>query len=292
MHPAPSVIIFTALSGLGFGLIFWMGLGLPDVSGMIVVSVFAVLGLGLTTIGLLASTFHLGNPQRAWRAFSQWRTSWLSREGILAVLTLLVFFIYACCWAFLDIRIAPLGWVSSALAAGTVFTTSMIYAQMKTVPRWNTRSTSLLFLLYAAAGGALLAAQMQAAGALLAILAVVQVVAWMQGDGAFTKAGHTIETATGLTALGKVRLLEKPHSGTNYLMHEMIHVVGRKHAAKLRMISIALVAILPATLILLTDAGHFIAVLVILLHVVGLFASRWLFFAEAEHVVGLYYDKR
>ncbi|MCF6305847.1 MAG: dimethyl sulfoxide reductase anchor subunit [Rhodobacteraceae bacterium] len=292
MHPAPSVIVFTALSGLGFGLIFWMGLGLPDVSGMVVVAVFATLGLGLATIGLLASTFHLGNPQRAWRAFSQWKTSWLSREGILAVLTLIVFFIYACCWAFLDTRIAALGWLSSALAAGTVFTTSMIYAQMKTVPRWNAHSTTLLFFLYAAAGGALLAAQMQVAGVLLAILAVVQVLAWMQGDGAFSKSGHTIETATGLSGLGKVRLLEKPHSGSNYLMHEMMHVVGRKHSAKLRMISIALTAVIPATLILFSDAGHIIAALVILLHVVGLFVSRWLFFAEAEHVVGLYYDKR
>ncbi len=292
MHPAPSVIIFTSLSGLGFGLIFWMGFGLPAVNGMIVVAVFATLGLGLATIGLLASTFHLGNPQRAWRAFSQWKTSWLSREGILAVLTLITFFIYACLWAFLDIRIAALGWLSSALAAGTIFTTSMIYAQMKTVPRWNVSSTLLLFLIYSAAGGALLAAQMQAAGALLAILAVVQVLAWKQGDYAFAKAGHTIETATGLSALGKVRLLEKPHSGTNYLMKEMIHIVGRKHSAKLRVISIALMAIIPATLILALDAGHIIAALAIVLHVAGLFAARWLFFAEAEHVVGLYYDQR
>ena len=116
MHPAPSVIIFTSLSGLGFGLMFWLGLGMPAVSGPLVVSVFAVLALGLAVIGLLASTFHLGNPQRALRAFTQWRTSWLSREGILAVLTLFTFFGYACVWAFLDMRIAALGWVSSALA--------------------------------------------------------------------------------------------------------------------------------------------------------------------------------
>ena len=292
MHPAPSVIVFTALSGLGFGLIFWMGLGLPDVNGMIIVSVFAVLGLGLATIGLMASTFHLGKPLRAWRAFSQWKTSWLSREGILAVLTLFTFFGYACLWAFLDMRIEVLGWISSALAMATVFTTSMIYAQMKTVPRWNATSTSLLFFIYAAAGGALLAAQMEIAGILLALLAMIQAFAWIQGDAAFAKAGHTIETATGLAPLGKVRLLEKPHSGTNYLMKEMIHVVGRKHAAKLRVISIALTAIIPATLILVTDAGHMIAALVIVMHIVGLFAARWLFFAEAEHVVGLYYDKR
>ncbi|MBL4805673.1 MAG: dimethyl sulfoxide reductase anchor subunit [Rhodobacteraceae bacterium] len=291
MHPAPSVIIFTALSGLGFGLMFWMGLGLPAVEGT-TAAIFAVLAMGLATIGLLSSMFHLGNPQRFLRALTQWKTSWLSREGILSIATLGVFFIYACLWAFLDNRVVLLGYLSSVMAMGTVFFTAMIYAQMKTVPRWNAMSTPLLFLLYAAGGGALLAAQMTEAMLLLAVLAVVQAGAWIQGDGAFAKSGSTIETATGLGALGKVRLLEKPHSGTNYLMTEMIHVIGRKHVTKLRVISISLMAVLPVVLILLTDVGHMVGGLLILLHLVGLFTARWLFFAEAEHVVGLYYDKR
>ncbi len=46
-----------------------------------------VLALVLIGGGLLSSTLHLGNPQRAWRALSQWRSSWLSREGVMAMLT-------------------------------------------------------------------------------------------------------------------------------------------------------------------------------------------------------------
>ena len=291
MHPAPSVIIFSTISGLGFGLMLFMGLGLPNVSGW-VAAVFAIVALGLTVIGLLASTFHLANPKNAIYAFSQWRTSWLSREGIMSVLTLLTFFVYALLWAFLDTRLAWLGYVSSAMAMVTVFTTAMIYTQMKTVPRWNSATTPLLFLLYAATGGALLSNQMTAALLLLGFVTAIQALAWMQGDSAFSRSGSTIETATGLTALGKVRLLEKPHSGSNYLLKEMVYVVARKHAAKLRVIALLCVAIIPAVLILLADVNHVIVTIIVLSHLIGLFAQRWLFFAEAEHVVGLYYDAR
>jgi len=291
MHPAPSVIVFSTISGLGFGLMLFMGLGLPDVSGWVAAS-FAVVALGLAVIGLLASTFHLANPKNAIYAFSQWKTSWLSREGILAVLTLFVFFIYAVFWAFMDNRIPALGYVASVMALGTVFTTSMIYAQIKAVPRWNTAVTPLLFLLYASAGGALLSNQMTVALILLGLVFAFQALAWVQGDTALARSGSSIESATGLGNLGKVRLLEKPHSGENYLLHEMVYVVGRKHAAKLRVLSLLLVALLPAALILLTDVNHVVVVVILLSHLIGLFAQRWLFFAQAEHVVGLYYDAR
>ena len=90
MHPAGSVIVFTVASGLGFGLLTWLGLGLPDVRGWGAFWYYA-LGFGLAGGGLLASTFHLGNPQRFLKAFSQWRSSWLSREGCLAVVSMAVF---------------------------------------------------------------------------------------------------------------------------------------------------------------------------------------------------------
>ena len=89
MHPAGSVILFTVASGLGFGLLTWLGLGLPDVRGWLAFFYYA-LAFALAVGGLLASTFHLGNPQRFLRAFSQWRSSWLSREGCLAVAYFLI----------------------------------------------------------------------------------------------------------------------------------------------------------------------------------------------------------
>ena len=80
MHPAPSIIIFSTLSGAGFGLIAFQSL-FPPGTGTWPTLLSAALAVGLCTAGLISSTFHLGRPERAWRALTQWRSSWLSREG-------------------------------------------------------------------------------------------------------------------------------------------------------------------------------------------------------------------
>ena len=291
MHPAPSIIIFTVLSGFGFGLLFWLGIGMPETTGW---NAFAVFFLAFTSavIGLVASTFHLGNPQRAWRAFTQWRSSWLSREGWFAVLALMVMGLYAIGVIFFDSHWSVLGILGSVLCLITVFATSMIYAQMKTVPRWNHWTTCLLFLILSIAGGAILTGQPKIASLLLLVAGIVQAIVWMNGDSAFKQRGSTIETATQLGAIGKVRLFEPPHTGSNYLLKEMAYQVGRKHAAKLRLWSIVLMSALPIVILLILPVNAFFALIVAVIHIVGTLASRWLFFAEAEHVVGLYYGKR
>ncbi|MDQ2089363.1 dimethyl sulfoxide reductase anchor subunit family protein [Marimonas arenosa] len=291
MHPAPSVIFFTAFSGLGFGLLAWLGIGLPPVSG-VTAFVFYVLAYGMAVGGLLSSVFHLGNKKNAVKAFSQWRSSWLSREGIMAVVTLLTMAPYAFEQVFLDSgALKMLGLLGAVLAMVTVFTTSMIYTQLKTVPRWNTPLTPILFVLFSLAGGGLFAGQVRAAAALLVALGVIQVIAWMQGDAKGATGASTLETATGLGRIGKTRLLEPPHSGQNYLLKEMAYTVGRKHAMKLRAVALICAVVLPVVLILALPAGHVLAVPLIALHIIGLLAARWLFFAEAAHVVRLYYGK-
>lgn len=290
MHPARSVIAFTTLSGAGFGLLFWLGLGLPDVTGWVAFAFFAV-GYALAAGGLLASTFHLGHPERAWKAFSQWRSSWLSREGVCSVAALVVMGVYGAALVFWGTRVAPLGWLGAVLALATVYTTSMIYAQLRTVPRWKTPLTPALFIAVSLAGGALLAGQVSAAMALLAVAGLVQVLWWMRGDGALASSGTDMATATGLGGIGRVRAFAPPHTGSNYLLREFVFVVGRKHAAKLRMIALVLGYALPLVLLAL-PFSHATAALAAISHLVGIAVSRWLFFAEAEHVVGLYYGAR
>ena len=289
MHPAPSIIAFSTFSGLGFGLLAWLGFGYPGVTGWVAFAFF-VIAYALACGGLIASPFHLGHPERALKAFSQWKSSWLSREGIAAVAALVTMGLYAFALIFFDTRIAVLGWLGAALCIATVFTTSMIYAQLKTVPRWNTPLTSVLFVTLSLAGGALLAAQTTAALVLLGLAAIVQTLWWINGDRAFAASNTTLATATGLSG-GKLRAFEPPHTGTNYLMREMVHHIGRKHAAKLRIIAALAGYAVPIALLLL-PVGHFVALLAIIIHAGGILASRWLFFAEAEHVVGLYYGKR
>ena len=290
MHPAPSVIVFTTLSGLGFGLLFWLGLGLPAVTGWTAFAFFAIAYL-LAVGGLMASTFHLGRPERALKAFTQWRSSWLSREGWASVATLLVMALFGAGLVFADASWQLLGLLGAALALATVFATSMIYAQLRTVPRWKTPLTPALYLSISLAGGALLAGQVAMALVLLPVAAVMQVLWWARGDRALSESGTNLATATGLGSIGAVRAFEPPHTGTNYLLREFVHEVGRKHAQKLRILSLVLGYALPVVLLLLPFT-HLFALVAVLSHLAGVAASRWLFFAEAEHVVGLYYGKR
>ncbi|WP_299295460.1 DmsC/YnfH family molybdoenzyme membrane anchor subunit [uncultured Tateyamaria sp.] len=290
MHPAPSVIFFTVFSGLGFGLLTFLGLGIPDVTGWTAFAFFAIAYL-CAVGGLISSTFHLGHPERALKAFTQWRSSWLSREGWCAVIALITMAIYGAGLVFFGQRWGLFGVIGALFSLLTIFTTSMIYTQLKTIPRWNSPLTPAMFLSYGLAGGALLAGQITWAMGLLAISAVIQVLLWAKGDGALAASGSTLATATGLGTEGGVRAFEPPHTGTNYLLREFAYVVGRKHSLKLRIIAIVLMAVIPIVL-LAAPFSHWVALLAVVSYVGGALASRWLFFAEAEHVVGLYYGKR
>lgn len=290
MHPAPSVILFTTLSGLGFGLLFFLGLGYPGSTGWVAFVFFALAYL-LAVGGLLASTFHLGHPERAIQAFTQWRSSWLSREAWCAVLALIIMGLVGLGRVFFDAHWALLGWIGAAFCLATVLTTSMIYTQLKTVPRWNTVITPILFLAYASTGGALLAGQVELARILLALTAAVQLAWWIRGENALARSDTSLATATGLGSIGAPRAFEPPHTGTNYLTREMVFVVGRSHAKLLRLVAVLLAFAVPI-FVLTLPFSHVLAALAIISHIAGVLVSRWLFFAEAEHVVGLYYGQR
>ncbi len=290
MHPAPSVIVFTALSGLGFGLLAWLGLGRPDFFGMSAFTFYFV-GYGLAVGGLLSSVLHLGNKKNAIKSFSQWRSSWLSREGVISIAALLVVAIHALGRIFFETSLPVIGAIGSLLCLLTVFATSMIYTQLKAVPRWNSPATPVMFLAYSIGGGALLSGQISAAIIGLVVLGLVQVATWIIGDGRFAAAGSTSETATGLGRIGRVRQLEGPHSGSNYLLKEMAFQVGRKHSLKLRVIGISAAVILPALILILWPASHVTGLVAVVFHLIGVFTTRWLFFAEAKHVVSLYYGR-
>ncbi len=290
MQPAPSVILFTVLSGMGFGCLAFLGLGLPAPAGWTAFFHWG-LGYGLAIGGLAASTFHLGNPQRALRAFSQWRTSWLSREAWTSVAALVLFSPVALSdWLGLGWSRAP-GLIGALLCLATVGTTSMIYGQLKTIPRWNHWTTPAVFLAFMATGGAFLTGNLMSLP-FCGVLAVTLVAAFHLGDGRFAAAAQTIGTATGLDRIGETTVFELPHTGQNYLMREMIHVVARKHTAKLRIIAVVCAAILPTLPVITFPSQPMAFAVAALIHLTGALAARWLFFAEAEHVVGLYYGKR
>ena len=301
MHPSLSVIVFTTASGAGYGMLFWLGLlaplGLLPVAAGFGVTASAV-GLGLVTIGLTSSTLHLGHPERAWRAMSQWRTSWLSREGVASLVTYVPAVGFPLLWLLTG---APgaVGFASAAMAAVTVACTGMIYASLKPIRQWSNPYVLPIYLLAALfSGGACLAgvATFWGASRLLAyatvVAAVVTLVAklayWRSidtGAGDTGVGARTPADATGLGKLGRVRSLDPPNTEENYLLREMGYRIARKHAARLRVIAVLLGFIAPIVLLPFIPAVAAIAALL------GLLVERWLFFAEATHTVTLYYGR-
>jgi DMSO reductase anchor subunit len=215
-----------------------------------------------------------------------------------------VFGLYAGLWLLGGTRIAPLGWVAAALAVATVYATAMIYAQLRAVPRWSGTPTRALFLATSLAGGllgteaasAVSGEDASAVAVLPALLLAAGVAVWWQTEAAGARRnfdGSTVETATGLSGRGRVRLWEPPHTGPNYLLREMAFEVGRRRAYRLRWLGALLGFLLPVLLGLLALAfGAWLLVLALICHIAGMLALRWLFFAEAEHVQALYYGRR
>ena len=308
LNPAPSIVFFTTASGAGYGLLFWLGVLQPLGWGGGASSLGAtavVLALALVTAGLLSSLAHLGNPQRAWRALSQWRSSWLSREGVAAVLTYppALLFLLAL-WFGWPAVAAVAGPLAAAGAAATIYCTAMIYASIKPVRQWRHPLVVPGYFAMAAFSGAALLAALAAgwdAGRLLPVPAALAALGGLAAIGlkfAYWRAvdagmpGPTRESATGLGAIGRVRPLDPPHTEQNYLLREMGFRVARKHAARLRQIALWAGFAAPAVLALLALAGAPAAPLLslgALLALLGVLVERWLMFAEATHTVMLYY---
>lgn len=313
MHPAYSVIFFTTASGAGLGLLAWLGLGnalglLPASQG------FGFVGIGLAlvllTAGLLSSTFHLGRPERAWRAFSQWRSSWLSREGVAAVATYVPAAVMGIGWGLMGETggiVAAAGVAAAILAVVTIYTTGMIYASLPTIRAWNQPLTAPAYIVLGLASGAVLLTMLLAFFDGITVpavwLAITGLVAgwaiktsyWLAING--EKPRYTAGAATGLGRFGEVRPLDPPHTTANFVMREMGYSIARKHAEKLRRMAVATAFAVPSLLILLTLVTGpltdlFLAMLAVFSSAVGLVTERWLFFAEGEHAVMLFYGRQ
>lgn len=309
MHPAFSVIFFTTCSGAGYGLLALMGIyGASDL--LPADRWMGVIGLGfaltLVTIGLLASTFHLGHPERAWRALTQWKSSWLAREGVAAVLTYIPAGLFGIGWVFME-DISGLwgvaGVVSAILAWVTVACTAMIYRSLRTIHQWHNDWTVPSYIVLSLMSGAVLLNTLTHMFRIdtihvEALTIITLALAWGLKTAYWnfnknTKSIVTRNSAIGVDA-GIVRPLDAPHSQDNYLLKEMGFQVGRKHADKLRGYAHLLGFAVPLALtILALFVDGLLDQAIILIAWAscsfGIITERWLFFAEAKHTVTLYY---
>ena len=308
MNPAYSVIFFTTASGAGYGLLILFGIFnaiglLPEDRW------FGLIGLGISlmliTTGLLSSTFHLGRPERAWRAFSQWRTSWLSREGVAAVITYCPAILFGTGWVYLGNTggiWAVFGLLSSLGAVITIYCTGMIYASLKAIPAWNHKLVTPGYILLGLLTGSLIMntllfvftefilSSMMLTFTVIVSGLILKYSYWYSID--VTSPVSNLKTATGLS--DGVKVLDPPHTSTNYLQTEMGYKIARKHSQKLRFITLITLFVTPlvlgAIILVFPFLNIFLGALSLLSAGLGVIIERWLFFAEARHVVSLYYD--
>jgi sulfite dehydrogenase (quinone) subunit SoeC len=314
VHPAYSVIFFTVASGTGYGMLFLMTI-LALVGRLPLDPWFAwpsfVIAFGLFTAGLLSSLLHLGHPERFLKALTQWRSSWLSREGVLAIATYGPAGLFALGWLFVvsdagapGALMLVLAAITALLCIATVFSTSMIYASLKPIPQWFRGDVPRGYLVLALATGALM---VHAVGALtgatthlVPTVALVGLVLALFAKLAYWRGirnqgpSATAASAIGMDAGVRVRPLDAPHTEPNYLQKEMAYRVARKHADKLRRFALLAGFGIPIVALLAgfgADGalGAVLAVLAVASAHAGIAVERWLFFAEATHTVTLYY---
>lgn len=311
MKPAFSVLFFTVTSGIGYGLLMWLvivQLIAGNVGDVMHFLITGFIGLSLATLGLLSSTLHLANPKNAWRAFSRFRTSWLSREGVFSLVYYPVILAYALMVYLNDGELTVLtktvGVLSLVVALLTVICTGMIYASLKPIRQWHNPLVTPLYVLFSFMSGALAYSVIHVVlvgllpvpvtNCFLILTGVAFVVKMLYFKMIGKPDGSTINTATGFSQ-AQVRLLDAGHNAETFLTKEFVFDAGALKLLRLRWLMMLLTFVLP--LVLVTVAHYFkipsIVYLAMLSVYTGLFVERWLFFAEARHVVRLYHgDQR
>jgi DMSO reductase anchor subunit len=304
VKPALSVVLFTVLSGAGLGLFSLLVaadlLRLGEPLGPTARVAGGLAAVALVAGGLVSSMFHLANPKNAWRAFSQFRHSWLSREGVVSVAFFPLALAYvAAVYAGAGTGARALTGVPAlALAWAVLLCTGMIYACLKTIPQWHSWLTPANYFLLGHASGALalvLIAHLDRKGidplARAAVLLFTVAAAFKAAyywRARKVSGRHTLAGAIGMTA-AQAKLLDVGHSHATFLTREFIYAFGQRHATQLRIL--AVVAAFAIPLIVLGAAPTSLAGLALACGscLAGLVIERWLFFAEAEHVAMLYY---
>jgi len=310
VNPAYSAILFTTLSGAGYGLLavlglFGAGTGVPAHRGLGLAGI--VVALAMITAGLLASASQLGHPERAWRVLSQWRTSWLSRQAIFAAGTYLPALALLWGWTVdgrIDGPVRLIAVIVIVLSLYTVYCSGMLYATLRPIRAWFNPNTVLVFLVFAVWTGSLwfnLLTQIfglhtPVIGLFVMLMAFA---AW------FLKRRYWVfldshpvwvptENALGLAGTGPARLFAPAATQETYVQREMGYRVARDHARKLRVVAFFTYALVPLAVTMLTQDGPpWLAITGALVALVsgmtGALIERWLFFAEAKHTAMLYF---
>jgi len=312
MHPAFSVIFFTVVSGAGYALISLLSLFNFLNFGMLIDKntffIIAITSAVLFTMGLISSTFHLANPKNAWRAFMRFKTSWLAREGLLAILfyPILALYLY---FIYIDMQINNFmlmqyySFLIFTISTVIIYCTGMIYACLKTIPQWNTIWTPINYITIGFALAALIfffilnlngydtTSYENYILSMIAFSLATKLTYYF----VIRLPKYNIADATNAAVKLKstnVRLLDVGHTGGTFLTDEFGYKVAERKLFRIKILSIFSGFIIPFFLIYMYSFIYeniALCSLAIFLSFIGMISERWLFFAQAKHVVNLYH---
>ena len=313
MKPDSAVIYFTVCSGTGYGIIVSLiSIFLYDEINIDLLTkvIIFVLSLFLITSGLLASTLHLGHPKRAWRALSQWRSSWLSREGVAAILTFIPIILFFILWIFTNNQNLTfiLLIISSFFCLLTVFCTAKIYSSLKTIPAWHNPLVPVIYILNSLTLGSIISFTIffyfQIKVIFLSNFIIIfclstlfiKLLYWYSIN---KPSKSNIATATGLGTKQKTSFFEGPHTGKNYLTSEMVNKINNYRSFYLRLSVCIFTYITPAyylyqvpNLVINYNVISLTLIIISIISLVGMIAERYLFFIESQHTVSLFYGNK
>lgn len=309
MRPQFSIIFFTTLAGMAQGLLFFLALinlEAPVFSAPFISMLALPVSFILLTLGLVASFFHLGHPERAWRAAMMWRTSWLSREVIALPAVMLL---TAMTFLYINSGIVPT-WLWAAVIIGTLalwICTAKIYQCIRFIQEWSHPSTLTNFILLGLSSGGLLLeflllvwndpntplgiSLISGVNFILLFLAL-NLKLWIWRRNQKLKPKSNLASATGIKG-NNIRQTSMGFMGGSFNTREFFHHQTDRVISNIRKIILLMVYIGPMVLLAFSLSSPSISqvAIALLIHYTGLLAERWMFFAEANHPQNLYYQR-
>lgn len=322
MNPAFSVIFLTTLIGVGQGLFVAMFTGqsisalgfLPAQSNQFYVF-GSIIVIGFLVAGLIASFFHLGHPERAWRAAAMWRTSWLSREVIVLPVLMAAVAVYGLIhnydWSLRHVGIENgfngdlaliIGAVGVAMTFALFICTGMIYACIKFLQEWSHPLTVINFTLFGLCSGFLLAtlvAQYRAPdftnlfgiSTLVLLILVLVTRTWSLYRNSKLRPKSTLQSAIGIRH-NKIQQKSQGFMGGSVNTRDFFHHVSPIIFKSIKWVF--LLFVFPVALVFLVGGmilqSATLLAFAFVLQYIGLLGERWFFFAQANHPQNLYYQ--
>ena len=323
MHPAFSVIFLTTLIGVGQGLFLALYTGqlysvvnvLPVQDSHSFYGLGSLLALVFLVGGLIASVFHLGRPERAWRTATQWRSSWLSREvivlpafmGLTALYGLIHYFdlnpvLFSFSGEFIVDLSLVIGGVNTVLAFALFFCTGMIYACVKFLQEWATPLTVVNYTLLGSASGFSLATAFAAyTGSDLvafygAWAVIITLAAFVSRSASLLRNARIKYKSSLRSAIGirhaRIEQKSRGFMAGSFNTREYFHGASKQVFRSVKWLFLVLVFPVPVLLIAIGLGADLFMILALafVIQYLGLLAERWFFFAQARHPQNLYYQ--